>query len=136
MGYRGAPVPGFPFDDRVGRIPSIAGRILGDDGSPRAGRYVAGWIKRGPQGVIGTNKADAGETVASLIEDLARGHLLKPTHPTQAAAAGLVAARVPGAVSWTDWQQIDLRERERGESTGRPRRKFASLDEMLAVLGR
>ena len=136
VGYRGAAVPGYPFDDRAGRIPNVDGRIIGDDGTPLAGRYVAGWIKRGPQGVIGTNKADAGDTVSGIIDDLANGRLLSPTHPTQDDVAALVAARAPGAVSWADWQQIDQRERERGEPDGRPRRKFATLDEMLAVLGR
>ena len=136
VGYRGAAVPGYPFDDRAGRIPNVAGRIIGDDGTPLAGRYVSGWIKRGPQGVIGTNKADAGDTVGGIIDDLANGRLLSPTHPTQDDVAALVGARAPGAVSWADWQQIDQRERERGEPDGRPRRKFATLDEMLAVLGR
>ena len=136
VGYRGAPVPGYPFDDRAGRIPNVGGRIIGADGAPLAGRYVAGWIKRGPQGVIGTNKADAGGTVAGMIDDLANGRLPSPSHPTQQEAAALLAARVPGAVSWADWRQIDQRERDLGEPDGRPRRKFTSLDEMLAVLGR
>ena len=136
VGYRGAPVPGYPFDDRAGRIPNVEGRIIGADGAPLAGRYVAGWIKRGPQGVIGTNKADAGGTVAGMIDDLANGRLLSPSHPTQQEAAALLSARVPGAVSWADWRQIDQRERDLGEPDGRPRRKFTSLDEMLAVLGR
>lgn len=136
VGYRGAAVPGYPFDDRAGRISNVEGRIIGDGGTALAGRYVAGWIKRGPQGVIGTNKADAGDTVSGIIDDLASGRLLSPAHPTQDDVAALVAERVPGAVSWADWQQIDQRERERGEPDGRPRRKFASLDEMLAVLGR
>jgi ferredoxin--NADP+ reductase len=136
VGYRGAAVPGYPFDDRAGRIPHVEGRIIGPDGTALAGRYVAGWIKRGPQGVIGTNKADAGDTVSGIIDDLAAGRLLNPTHSSQDEGAALVVARVPGAVSWADWQQIDQRERERGEPDGRPRRKFASLDEMLAVLGR
>lgn len=136
VGYRGAAVPGYPFDDRAGRIPNVDGRIIGGDDAVCAGRYVAGWIKRGPQGVIGTNKADAGDTVSAIIDDLAKGRLLSPTHPTQDDAAALIAARAPGAVSWADWQQIDRQERARGEPDGRPRRKFATLDEMLAVLGR
>ena len=136
VGYRGAPVLGYPFDDRTGRIPNRDGRIIGDDGTPLVGRYVAGWIKRGAQGVIGTNKADAGDTVASIIDDLVGGRLLNPTHPAQDDAAALLATHAPGAISWDDWQQIDRRERERGEPDGRPRRKFASLREMRDVLGR
>lgn len=136
VGYRGAPVGGYPFDDRSGRIPNADGRIVGDDGTPLVGRYVAGWIKRGPQGVIGTNKADAGDTVESLIDDLANGRLLNPAHPRREDTAALVAVRAPDAVSWADWQEIDRRERDRGESAGRPRRKFPSLEEMLSVLER
>jgi ferredoxin--NADP+ reductase len=136
VGYRGAAVPGYPFDDRAGRIPNVAGRIVDDDGTALTGRYVAGWIKRGPQGVIGTNKADAGDTVSGIIDDLADGRLLSPTHPTQDDVAALVATRAPDAVSWADWQEIDRRERERGAPDGRPRRKFATLEEMIAALGR
>ncbi len=136
VGYRGAPVPGYPFDERAGLIPNVAGRIVEVDGAPRGGCYVAGWIKRGAQGVIGTNKADSGETVASLVEDLAAGRLLRPQHPAPHEVAALVAARAPGAISWADWQEIDRHERERGATAGRPRRKFTSLAEMLEVLGR
>ena len=136
VGYRGAPVAGYPFDEQVGRIPNAGGRILGGDGVPLVGRYVAGWIKRGPQGVIGTNKADAGDTVARMVEDLMTSRLLAPRRPAQADAATLVAARVPGAISWDAWKEIDRCERERGAHNGRPRRKFATLDEMLEVLGR
>lgn len=136
VGYRGAPVPGYPFDERSGRIPNAAGRILAEDGTPLPGRYVAGWIKRGPQGVIGTNKADAGDTVAALVDDLAHGRLLRPDTPAAAAAATLIAARVPDAVSWADWQTIDQMERAAGEAQGRPRRKFATLTELRAALDR
>lgn len=136
VGYRGAPVPGYPFDDRAGRIPNAEGRILAGDGTPLPGRYVAGWIKRGPQGVIGTNKADAGETVAALVADLDRGALLRPDTPDAAAIAALVAARVPTAVSWSDWQTIDQKERAAGAPEGRPRRKFATLAEIRDALER
>ncbi len=83
-----------------------------------------------------SSSSDAGDTVSAIIDDLVNGRLLSPAHPTQDDAAALVAARAPGVVSWADWLQIDQRERERGEPDGRPRRKFATLDEMLAVLGR
>lgn len=136
VGYRGAPVPGYPFDERTGHIPNVDGRIISIDGTPLAGRYVAGWIKRGPQGVIGTNKADAGETVARLLSDLADGALPRPPQPSQNDVTALIRARVPDAISWDDWQKIDLRERELGVDAGRPRRKLTSLEEMRAVLGR
>ena len=137
VGYRGAAVPGYPFDERAGVIPNAAGRVLeGPDGPPRPGRYVAGWIKRGPQGVIGTNKADAGETVGALLEDLAAGRLPQPAEPTAAAAEATVRDRAERVVTWGDWQTIDQHERSSGEATGRPRRKFASVAEMLETLER
>lgn len=136
VGYRGAPVSGYPFDARSGQITNDGGRIVGVDGKPLRGRYVAGWIKRGPQGVIGTNKADAGDTVARLIEDLEGGMLLEPKQPGAAQAAALIAARVPDAISWEDWQVIDRCEREAGAAQGRPRRKFATIQAMREALRR
>jgi ferredoxin--NADP+ reductase len=137
VGYRGAPVPGYPFDESAGIIPNKAGRMLdGPDGRARPGRYVAGWIKRGPQGVIGTNKADAGETVTALLQDLAAGRLPQPDEPTAAAADATIRARTGRVVTWGDWQTIDQHERSAGEAAGRPRRKFASVAEMLATLER
>lgn len=136
VGYQGAPVAGYPFDVRSGRISNIDGRIVGMDGVPLRGRYVAGWIKRGPQGVIGTNKADAGETVERLIEDLEHRMLLHPTRPSAADAGALIAARVPDAISWDDWQVIDRCEREAGAAQGRPRRKFTTLKAMREALRR
>lgn len=137
VGYRGAPVAGYPFDERVGVIPNAAGRILdGPGGMPRPGRYVAGWIKRGPQGVIGTNKADAAETVASLLEDLAASRLPLPDEPAATAADATIRERTERVVTWGDWLIIDRQERSAGEAVGRPRRKFASIAEMLATLER
>ncbi len=134
VGYRGAPVPGYPFDERSGRIPNVDGRVVDAEGTPLAGRYVAGWIKRGPQGVIGTNKADAGETVERLMQDLADGRLPRPSHPDVAAAAALVGERVPDVISWGDWTRVDARERELGIAEGRPRRKFSSAEAILTFL--
>lgn len=135
VGYRGAPIPGYPFDDRAGIIPNAAGRILTTPGgTPIPGRYVAGWIKRGPQGVIGTNKADAGETVAAIMEDLAAGRVSPPAEPAAAAAEATVRARAGRIVTWEDWQIIDRLERSAGAAAGRPRRKFPSVTDMLATL--
>ena len=131
VGYRGAPIAGFPFDERAGVIPNEAGRVSGGDG-----RYVAGWIKRGPQGVIGTNKADAGETVATLLEDLAGERLPTPAAPDPADIERLVRERVPHVVTWADWLVLDEAERAAGARDGRPRRKFAAVGEMLRLLGR
>ena len=137
VGYRGAPIEGYPFDERAGVIPNDAGRILAaPGGAPLPGRYVAGWIKRGPQGVIGTNKADAGQTVAALLDDLAAGRLPVPVDPTAAAAEATIRERAGRVVTWDDWQVIDRYERSAGEATGRPRRKFPSVAEMLGTLER
>ncbi len=137
VGYRGAPIDGYPFDERAGVIPNDAGRILtAPGGAPLPGRYVAGWIKRGPQGVIGTNKADAGETVAALLDDLAAGRLPVPAEPTPAAAEATIREHATRVVTWDDWQVIDRCERSAGEATGRPRRKFPSVAEMLGTLER
>ena len=73
VGYQSVPLPGVPFDERASVVPNALGRVLGPDGSPLPGEYVAGWLKRGPTGVIGTNKSDAAETVRCLLEDLAGG---------------------------------------------------------------
>lgn len=131
VGYRGAPVPGYPFDERSAVIPNDRGRILeAAGGTPIPGQYVAGWVKRGPQGVIGTNKADAGETVEALLEDASAGRLPEPLD------TGDLADRLEGVVGWDDWRAIDVAERAAGEPDGRPRRKFATVTDMLAVLGR
>ena len=75
IGYRGRPVGDIPFDERRGLVRNDGGRVLGEDGRPMPGEYVVGWIKRGPTGVIGTNKKDAADTVAKIVED-AEAHLL------------------------------------------------------------
>ena len=73
VGYQSVPLPGVPFDERASIVPNVEGRVIGPDGAPLPGEYVAGWLKRGPTGVIGTNKSDAAQTVRSLLEDLAGG---------------------------------------------------------------
>ncbi len=100
------------------------------------GEYAAGWIKRGPTGVIGTNKPDAVETVLSMLEDLAQEMVLAPAHPEAAAAEVLVRQRQPNYVSYADWRQLDALEVARGRTAGRPRSKFTRVEEMLAALGR
>ena len=137
VGYRGVPIPGVPFHDAWGVIWNDKGRVLDPDGrEPRPGEYVAGWIKRGPTGVIGTNKPDAAETVACMAEDLARGRVLAPPEPDPGAVLALVQQRQPHYVSWPDWQRLDALEVARGRASGRPRVKFTRVEEMLAALGR
>jgi len=137
VGYRGVPLPGIPFHEKWGVVLNAKGRIV-DPASqePLVGEYAAGWIKRGPTGVIGTNKPDAAETVVCMVEDVASGAILSPAAPEAAAAEALVARRAPHYVSYADWRRLDALEVERGRAAGRPRVKFTSVEEMLAALGR
>jgi ferredoxin--NADP+ reductase len=137
VGYRGVPLSGVPFDDKWGVVLNEKGRVLDPDTKqPLAGEYTAGWIKRGPTGVIGTNKPDAAETVAGMLEDLAAGHTLEPPQAGPAAAERLVAQRRPDVVVYADWLRLDQLEIARGRARGCPRVKFTRVDEMLAALGR
>jgi ferredoxin--NADP+ reductase len=137
VGYRGVPLPGVPFNEAWGVVLNDRGRVL-DPGSrqPLPGEYTGGWIKRGPTGVIGTNKPDAAETVAAMMEDLARGMHLCPQQPSPAAAAQMLRDRQPRCVSYADWQGLDALELARGRAAGRPRLKFTRIEDMLAALGR
>ena len=137
VGYRGVPLSGVPFDDKWGVVLNEKGRVLDPDTKqPLAGEYTAGWIKRGPTGVIGTNKPDAAETVAGMLEDLAAGHTLEPPQAGPTAAERLVAQRRPDVVAYADWLRLDQLEIARGRARGCPRVKFTRVDEMLAALGR
>ena len=132
VGYRGAGVEGVPLDERSGTILNERGRVLAEPGGPALpGVYAAGWIKRGPTGVIGTNKKCAHETVDNLLEDLAAGRLPEPQYPAQH-VDGLLAERTPQRVDYAGWQRIDAHERVAGEAQGRPRVKLTSRDELLA----
>ena len=133
--YRGVPLPGVPFHESWGVILNEQGRVLDPDTKqPVVGEYAAGWIKRGPTGVIGTNKPDAAQTVACMMEDLAAGRILKPDEP--AAAERLIRGRQPRCVSYEDWLKLNELEVSRGRAAGRPRVKFTRVEDMLAALGR
>jgi ferredoxin--NADP+ reductase len=132
IGYHGIPLPDLPFDERSGTVPNDGGRILDGDGSPQPGAYVAGWIKRGPTGVIGTNKKDATETVALLLEDAESGRLRQADAGADAIVE-LLAERGAEPVVYAGWEAIDALERSRGEPLGRPRVKLCSWDELLAA---
>jgi len=137
VGYRGVPLPGVPFHEKWGVILNQKGRILNPDTQqPLAGQYTAGWIKRGPSGVIGTNKPDALETVNCMIEDLEKEQTLQPEHPQAAAMEKLVKERQPSYFSYADWLKLDEMEVSRGKELGRPRLKFTRVEDMLAALGR
>lgn len=129
VGYRGVALPGVPFDERAGVIPSRTGRVLmSAGGEPVRGLYATGWIKRGPTGVIGTNKPDAMETVRAMLADVDGAGMLAPCYPSGRAALAMVLARQPDAVSFEEWRVLDEAERAAGASTGRPREKFTSAE--------
>jgi ferredoxin--NADP+ reductase len=129
VGYHGVALPDVPFDERRGTIPNEGGRV-------EPGIYCAGWIKRGPTGVIGTNKKDATETVAMLLEDAAAGRIEHKAEATAAAVDALLAERGARVVEYAGWTAIDAAERAAGEPQGRPRVKFCSWDDLLAAAGR
>ena len=129
IGYRGVPLPGVPFDEATGRIPNLAGRVCESDGTIRPGEYAVGWIKRGPIGVIGTNKADAAETVAALLDDLSVAESVGLDTPDE-----MLAAR---GITWStlgDWQRIDSAEQSLGSSEGRHRTKIEAWHELLDLV--
>jgi ferredoxin--NADP+ reductase len=135
VGYRGIALPDVPFNDTWAVILNDKGRVLDPvSKQPVVGEYTGGWIKRGPSGVIGTNKPDAAETVTCMLEDLARGATLQPAAPSAAAAEALVRARQPEWVSYDDWRYLDRLETERGRAAGRPRIKFTRLEDVLGAL--
>ncbi|MGH3158512.1 MAG: hypothetical protein ACRDNF_18330, partial [Streptosporangiaceae bacterium] len=132
VGYQSVPLPGVPFDERACVVPNVEGRVIGPEGAPLPGEYVAGWLKRGPTGVIGTNKSDAAQTVRALLEDLAggpgpgdaalpRAGLLRYPEGSGGGSplAPLLAERGVRAVMYTDWLRIEAAEAALGESLGR-----------------
>lgn len=136
VGYRGVPLPGVPFHEPWGTIPNEQGRVMTQlkGGEQVPGEYVVGWIKRGPSGVIGTNKPDSVETVNMLLEDLQAGKMLSPSAPSRAAIETLLSERGVRWVTFEDWQMLDQLEQSRGEAAGRPRLKFCDVGEMLDAL--
>ncbi|WP_313901304.1 FAD-dependent oxidoreductase [Mycobacterium sp. SMC-8] len=128
VGYRGLPTPGLPFDERAGTIPHTDGRI---DGSRN--EYVVGWIKRGPTGVIGSNKKDSADTVETLLADLADAELaeFQPDHLDT--VQRWLLERQPKLVTTDHWKLIDEHERTAGQGSGRPRVKLTSVEELLRI---
>ncbi|MFQ5955157.1 MAG: FAD-dependent oxidoreductase [Kiloniellales bacterium] len=131
IGYRGVPIDGVPFDQRRGVFANRDGRLI-DDGRLLPGLYATGWIKRGPTGLIGTNRADSVATVEALIEDLPG--LGAEAKPGGDAVLALMEGRGVRVVSYADWQKIDAAEVGRGAPNGKPREKFTRTEEMLAAL--
>jgi ferredoxin/flavodoxin---NADP+ reductase len=133
IGYRGTPLAGIPFDERRGLIRNEAGRVTDENGAHQRGEYAVGWVKRGPSGVIGTNKKDAADTLARVLEDREAGALNVPTHPDKDACGAWFAERCPGLVTWKGWRAIDEHETGLGAPQGRPRVKLVSTDEMRDI---
>ncbi|MFF9473851.1 FAD-dependent oxidoreductase [Streptomyces roseolus] len=130
IGYRGVPLAGLPFDETTGTVPHTAGRVEG-----MTGTYVVGWIKRGPSGGIGANRACAAETVGSLLADAVDGRLPKPTGSAKAFAR-LARRRTGRLVDARGLAAIDRAERARGAATGRPRVKLATVPDLVAAARR
>ncbi len=143
IGYRGIPLPEVPFDERAAVIPNRGGCVTDPDtGEALPGEYVVGWIKRGPSGVIGTNKKDAQETVDAMLENLGLssgngvgpgGGAHSPQDPDPVAVEALLRSRQPQLVTYEGWEAIDRHERALGEPAGRPRVKLTRIDELLRV---
>lgn len=135
IGYKGHPLKGVPFDERAGIIPNTDGRVIDPDTqAPVARLYVAGWIKRGPSGVVGTNKPDAIETVSLMLEDLHNGGVPDGVQTAPEAVPALLDRKGVRFVSFTDWQYLDRIEVEAGRERGKPREKLTTVAEMLAAL--
>jgi len=133
IGYRGTPLAGIPFDERRGLISNLGGRVLNHDGEPEVGEYVVGWVKRGPSGVIGTNKKDATDTVARILEDREAGRLNQPQDADPESAEKFLAQQCPELVTWEGWRAIDVHETGAGEPQGRPRVKLVRTGEMIEI---
>jgi ferredoxin--NADP+ reductase len=128
VGYRGVPTPGLPFDDRSGTIPHANGRIDG-----RRNEYVVGWIKRGPTGVIGSNKSDSQETVDTLVSDLSGADLAEVDADYSEKLVEWLLERQPKLITDDHWKLIDEHERSAGQPRGRPRVKLTSVAELLRI---
>lgn len=131
IGYKGVPIPGLPFDAERGVVPNGAGRVQAN-AAFLPGLFVTGWLKRGPSGIIGTNRADSLETVEVLLQDLRK--VAPGFAPGFDAVLPIIQRRSGRVVSLSDWFVIDDAEVERGSKVGKPREKFTRIDEMLSVL--
>ena len=136
VGYKGIAVPGVPFDPRASVIPNLEGRVLVGPGAPETcrGAYVVGWIKRGPSGVIGTNKPDSVETADRLLEDVASGAIAPRARGNRAEVDQILQSRGVQVVTFADWQKLDALEQAAGKPRGAPREKFTRVADMLSAL--
>ncbi|TDE88024.1 pyridine nucleotide-disulfide oxidoreductase [Occultella glacieicola] len=133
VGYFGSPLAGLPFDEAAGVIPNDGGRVLDDHGRHIPGTYATGWIKRGPVGLIGHTKSDAGETIRHLVEDVTSGSVpTAPRRDPQAILDRLEADGVP-YTTWQGWELLDAYERSLGEGQGRERIKVVPREHMTEI---
>jgi ferredoxin/flavodoxin---NADP+ reductase len=130
IGYRGVPIPGLPFDESRGTVPHASGRVV-DGAKTLEGLYVTGWLKRGPTGIIGTNRADSVETVQSLLAELPK--ICDREKPGAQALRPMLERRGIRVLNYQNWVMIDLAEIDRGKPKGKPREKFTRVDEMLTA---
>jgi ferredoxin--NADP+ reductase len=132
IGYRGVPIDGVPFDEKRGVIPNDHGRVQDDSGEQVPGLYASGWVKRGPSGVIGTNKKDSQDTVDSLLADLESGNIpAAELAGDRDSIVALLNERKPDHITFEGWEAIDAAEVAKGEPLGRPRVKFCRVEEMV-----
>jgi len=137
VGYRGVPLHGVPFDEASFTISNIAGRVVhATTGDTIPGEYVVGWAKRGPSGVIGTNKPDSVSTVAAMIADLEELPGIPDSNRDQRNVLALLARRKPDYVTYDGWRTLDAYETARGAEQGRPRVKVTHVSEMLEIIKR
>lgn len=130
IGYSGRSIPSIPFDTATATVPNDGGRVVDNAGAPVPGVYVTGWIKRGPRGVIGSNRTCAAETVAALLADFDAGVLPDDSRPERSELDRLMVERGAETVDWRGWKRIDHAERVRGERDTRPRNKFVAVSEL------
>ncbi len=137
VGYRGIPIPGVSFDDRRGIFPNSQGRLMNPDtGQPSPGQYVVGWAKRGPTGLIGTNRPDSAKTVQAMVEDIQGKTAAVSPLKRPEAVLDLLCSRGVDYVTFEDWQGLDQEEVARGKAKGKVRDKFPRIDEMMTVIHR
>jgi len=133
IGYHGIPMEGVPFHESWGTIPNEKGRVTENDGSIVDQLYTGGWIKRGPSGIIGTNRACSVETVTNLLDDIEKLDTETKKHGAKEIYSKLDSKNVRH-VNFAEWSQIDAKEIEHGEPKGKPREKFTYIEEMLSVV--
>ena len=133
IGYHGIPMPGVPFHESWGTIPNEKGRVTENDGAVVEQLYTGGWIKRGPSGIIGTNRACSVETVTNLLNDIEKLNTETKKHGAKEIYSKLDSKNVRH-INFAEWSQIDTKEIEHGEPKGKPREKYTSIEEMLSVI--